>query len=512
MPLGKFLSRQSPRMLGLVFFGVMFGGTVVVLSYVFLGSLRHRESEIRREARQLAMAAAGLVDVEEHEKLVRPEQFNGAEYRRVLQPLLRYHRAHPEIQYVWTTRTPAEGSQLLVLETSTDPVIREAQLKRGRSQDVLPFLKADPVTEAGKVSIPVLQSGRAWVAPDFYTDAHGRYIEARAPLLDRDDRVVGYVGVDYALDSYFAQINEVRWTGVVALALALAVSVGVARTVSGMRRQTFLHLEQIERAEAEMRVQRDVATRATAAKSELLAIATHDLKNPLSAIAGMAGLMMRLKKMPNAKSSAADELEMLGSIHASAKHLGEIVRGILSNEGLEQGGVVFHPERIEVAALAQEVIRFNTPSAARKRITVEADLPATLMAVADPKLLREAFDNYLSNAIKYSLADTRVQLSLRWLETSGEIEFAVQDAGPGLSEADRAMLFQKFKKLTARPTGGESSTGLGLSIVKTIAERHGGKVGCESALGQGSRFWLRWPADLPALPATESSGSTRANA
>ena len=360
MPLAKFLSRQTPRKLGALFFGVMFGGTILVLGYVFIGGLRHREAEIRREVRELAVTAGGLVDVELHEQLVRPEQINGEAYRRAIRPLVKFHHGHPEIQYVWTTRTSDAERPLLVLETATDPGIRTRQLAKGRSQDILPFLGEDPVTEAGKASVPVLRSGQAWVAPDFYRDSHGSYIEARAPLLDRNDRLVGYVGVDYALDSYFAQINEVRWTGVVALAMALGVSLAVARSVSAMRRQTFLHLEQIERAEAEMRVQRDLATKATAAKSELLAIATHDLKNPLSAIAGMAGLMLRLKKMPHPKASAADELEMLDSIHSSAKHMGEIVRGILSNEGLEQGGVVFRPERTDVVALAREVVRFNT--------------------------------------------------------------------------------------------------------------------------------------------------------
>jgi signal transduction histidine kinase len=131
-----------------------------------------------------------------------------------------------------------------------------------------------------------------------------------------------------------------------------------------------------------------------------------------------------------------------------------------------------------------------------------------LTAVAGPKLLREAFDNYVSNAIKYSPADTQVRVALSLPEGTGEIEFAVQDAGPGLSDVDQAKLFQKFKKLTARPTGGETSTGLGLSIVKTIAERHQGRVGCDSELGRGSRFWLRVPVQSPAQPAAESSDST----
>jgi signal transduction histidine kinase len=77
------------------------------------------------------------------------------------------------------------------------------------------------------------------------------------------------------------------------------------------------------------------------------------------------------------------------------------------------------------------------------------------------------------------------------------VEFSVRDEGSGLSAGDQAMLFQKFKKLTPRPTAGESSTGLGLSIVKTVAERHGGSVGCESSPGQGARFWLRLPGRSP---------------
>jgi signal transduction histidine kinase len=71
------------------------------------------------------------------------------------------------------------------------------------------------------------------------------------------------------------------------------------------------------------------------------------------------------------------------------------------------------------------------------------------------------------------------------------VEFAVQDEGPGISEADQKKLFQKHTKLTARPTGGESSVGLGLSIVKRLAEAMGGSVGCESILGEGATFYLR---------------------
>lgn len=504
-----YLSRLSPRMLGLVFWVMIFGGSLVSTSYLYLQAERLVEAAVRLHVRNLAEAAAALVDVERHEAINRPEEIDSEPYRKLMRPLIAFHQRHPSIQYLWTSRFLPGDKQQLVLETVTDESIRRSQEEKGRKQAMFPALTVFDLTATSAKAMPALQAGKVYSFDDLlYDDSTGAYVEARAPLVDQKGKVIGYLGVDFARDSYESRIREVRRTGLITVLLALLVSILVAQVMAKMRRETFFHLAQVKQAEAEMRVQRDLATQATAAKSELLAIATHDLKNPLSAIAGMAGLMVRLKKMPTPKTSAADELEMLDSIHSSAKHMREIVGGILSNEGLEQGGVVFKPEKTDLAALAREVVRFNTPSAERKRIVLEFEGPAALPAVADPKLLREAFDNYVSNAIKYSPADTRARVALVRVEGTGEIEFAVQDAGPGLSEADQEKLFQKFKKLTARPTGGETSTGLGLSIVKTIAERHHGRVGCDSQLGRGARFWLRWPENPPATPAAESSGST----
>jgi len=496
-------------MLGWFFLVTIFGGSVVSTSYLYLQAERLEEAAVRLHVRNLAEAAAALVDVERHEAITRPEQVDTDAFRQLLRPLVTFHQRHPSIQYLWTARSLPGDKQQLVLQTVTDASIRRRQEEKGRRQAVFSALAVFDLSATSAKAMAALQAGKTYAFDDFlYADSTGAYVEARAPLLDATGKMIGYLGVDLARDSYESSIWQVRRTGLITLVLALLVSVLVAQVTTRMRRETFFHLAQVKQAEAEMRVQRDLATKATAAKSELLAIATHDLKNPLSAIAGMAGLMLRLKKMPNSKASAADELEMLDSIHSSAKHMGEIVRGILSNEGLEQGGVVFKPEKTDLAALAREVVRFNAEYAARKRITLETEVPAALQVVGDPKLLREAFDNYVSNAIKYSPAETQVRVSLGGVEEAGEVEFAVRDAGPGLSEADKEKLFQKFKKLTARPTGGETSTGLGLSIVKTIAERHHGRVGCDSELGHGSRFWLRIPVQAPAQPAAESSVST----
>jgi signal transduction histidine kinase len=103
----------------------------------------------------------------------------------------------------------------------------------------------------------------------------------------------------------------------------------------------------------------------------------------------------------------------------------------------------------------------------------------------------------VSNAIKYSPPGRRVSVRLKANQATAEIELEVQDEGPGLTVEDQSQLFQKFKKLSARPTGGETSTGLGLSIVKTIVELHHGRVGCESGPGRGARFWLKLPLQPP---------------
>ena len=107
------------------------------------------------------------------------------------------------------------------------------------------------------------------------------------------------------------------------------------------------------------------------------------------------------------------------------------------------------------------------------------------------QFVRQVFDNLISNAVKYS--PQRTTVSIRAYAESGHACVAVKDEGPGISEEDRVKMFGKFARLTARPTGGESSNGLGLSIVKRLAEAMSGTVECRSVLGEGSTFIVRLP-------------------
>lgn len=245
------------------------------------------------------------------------------------------------------------------------------------------------------------------------------------------------------------------------------------------------------KAQEELKTKKEAAEAAYRAKGELLAIASHDLKNPLSSIAGLAQIMLEMK-MAEPDASEQD-IEFLKSIHEASSHMFEVVKGILANEGLEQQGLTITENDIDLSTLAADLVQFAMPSAARKDIELSASIAPDIRFLGDKTRLREAFDNYISNAIKYSPAGKTVTVSLVSTENGKWIEFGVRDQGPGLTEDDKSKLFGKFKKLSARPTGGESSTGLGLSIVKAIIELHGGHVGCDSSLGQGAYFWARLP-------------------
>lgn len=493
----KHLSGLSPRGLAVVMFVLVFGGACGSIGVFFAQTQKLGLRAVHEHVADLARVAVAALDLDLHERLTSPDQFESDDYRRALAPLAQFHQRQPSIDFVFTIRETA-GKEFFILDTEADPTVHQQQLTRGRKPTIVRLLEPYQAPANSATARPTLEAGKIFVFPEPYADEYGKFVEARAPLFDRAGRYVGYLGIDYDLDLLNTRIAQIRRAALVALGLALAVGLLLARLAYDTRGKLIATMAALQRAEATALEQRDLATKASAAKSDLLAIASHDLKNPLSAIGGMAGLMLQEKRALPDSPVVREDIETLESIQASAQHMFGIVRGILMSEGLEQGGLPFSAAPVDLSALGAKIIQFNAGAAKRKHIAIQNEISPGLVLTADAKLLHEAFDNYLSNAIKYSSSGQSVVV--RAVPVTGEpaIEFSVRDAGPGLSADDQAKLFRKFQKLTARPTGGESSTGLGLSIVKTIAELHHGRVGCESQLGSGARFWIRLPLAPPA--------------
>ncbi len=182
-------------------------------------------------------------------------------------------------------------------------------------------------------------------------------------------------------------------------------------------------------------------------------------------------------------------------IIASAETMRHLVTDLLDVDAIEEGRFASNLEPCDLATLVREGVETNLPQASHKRIHVLAAETSTTAVRTDAKAARQILDNLISNAVKYSPHGSTVRVEL--VEQDDAAHIRVCDQGPGLSEEDQKNLFKKFCKLSAKPTGGESSNGLGLAIAQRLARALGGDIQCESQLGSGSTFILILP--LPAM-------------
>jgi len=232
--------------------------------------------------------------------------------------------------------------------------------------------------------------------------------------------------------------------------------------------------------------------RVNAYKNELLGKVAHDLKNPLGVILGRAEILEEvLKALPAAADGARSQV---GHIREAADRLLAMVDTLITDARADTVDMALRRERLDLVRLVRGVVEANAPLAERKRQAITVEAPAQLGLRGDPDRLSEAIDNLVSNAIKYTPLDRPIRVVVA--SRGGEALVTVTDAGPGLSPEDRTRLFGRFQRLSAKPTGGESSTGLGLSIAKRIVDLHGGRISAEPAPGgAGSSFTIALPAE-----------------
>ncbi len=232
----------------------------------------------------------------------------------------------------------------------------------------------------------------------------------------------------------------------------------------------------------------DALREASELKSQLLNIASHDMKNPLTAIREFA----RIVKDELGRDSHLQEL--LDLIYSSSNEMLHLVTQLLDSAALEGGHLQLDKRPVDLHQVAELIVHRNRATAESKGQTITYSAPevGSSVVMADFTRIQEAMDNIVSNAIKYSPRDKPIELRV---EKVGDlVRFSVRDQGPGLTDEDHKMLFGKFQKLSAQPTGGESSTGLGLSIVKQIIELHEGEVRAESNKEGGATFSIELAA------------------
>lgn len=270
--------------------------------------------------------------------------------------------------------------------------------------------------------------------------------------------------------------------------------------------------------------QNEQLTLLNAEKNELLGLVSHDLKNPLNSIMGMADLL----RSQQLHLSQEEQRQFACRIYETGETMLTLIHRLLEDNATELGSITLQQEPLQPALWITDVISAHLPAAQAKGINIyeHGENADALIIIADKVLLRQVLDNLLSNAIKYSPLGKNITVRVRQHHTQNASESVVQstalsyvsshslylrieisDEGPGLSEEDKANLFKKFTRLSARPTAGEHSTGLGLSIVKKLVELMQGKVWCESTYGQGATFIV----EFPAYPITTSESTNTQN-
>jgi signal transduction histidine kinase len=222
-------------------------------------------------------------------------------------------------------------------------------------------------------------------------------------------------------------------------------------------------------------------------KDEFLAIVSHELKTPLSAVIGFTELLGE----EGEGCLGPEQRGYLAEITAATDRLQTLVNDLLDMGRIQAGRFALHPAPTDLAAVLGEVHRHLEVLIRRKGLHLTTQLDALPELMIDPERVRQVLLNLLTNAIKFTPEGGR--LAVRVKPVGGMVRVSVTDTGPGIPASQQARIFERFGQVDTTATRGAGGTGLGLSIAKAIVEAHGGRIGVESRPGHGSTFWFTLP-------------------
>jgi signal transduction histidine kinase len=223
-------------------------------------------------------------------------------------------------------------------------------------------------------------------------------------------------------------------------------------------------------------------------KNRFLSIAAHDLRNPLTTIYTAADLITEELK----DKTSEETKEFLEMIKQSSKFMRGLIEELLDVSVIESGKLSIHLEPVNLSDLIRNNVALNRVIAGRKQITVEYHTEENLPILQlDRKKIEQALNNLISNAIKYSFPQSKVEIQSKC--ENNNLIISVNDEGQGIPQSEMNRLFKPFSRTSVKATSGESSTGLGLLIVRKTIEGHNGRVWAESQEKKGSTFYISLP-------------------
>lgn len=226
------------------------------------------------------------------------------------------------------------------------------------------------------------------------------------------------------------------------------------------------------------------------ARDQFVRIASHDLKNPLSVILASAKILENDAAIASSLNSQGHQL--IEMILRNAARMQEFIEDFLDFQAVKDGQLKLELGATDVNMVAEEAVRNNLEYARRKGIEFVVDLsPEVPLINADRARLAQVAHNLVSNAVKFCPEGASAVVRTR---VSGDgVAFEISDSGPGLTDEDMKQVFRMYARLSNKPTGGETSSGLGLAISKYMIDLHGGEIGAANNPAGGATFWFRVP-------------------
>ena len=230
--------------------------------------------------------------------------------------------------------------------------------------------------------------------------------------------------------------------------------------------------------------------RMNAERNRFLGMAAHDLRSPLS---GVYGLLQMMRDDP---ALSEDHRELVALMIDTCEGMVPLIDDLLDLAAVELGTLRLNLAPVSIRPFFEKVVAFSNTLAHSKGTRVRLECASSLPESVhwDPSRVTQIITNLVSNAVKYSPPRSEVRIEVGQVPGGG-VKVRVIDQGPGISPEEQASLFKPYARTSARPTGGEKSTGLGLAIARRVVTAHGGSIGVDSTVGSGAVFWFVLPAE-----------------
>ncbi|MBP7866167.1 MAG: PAS domain S-box protein [Acidobacteria bacterium] len=262
------------------------------------------------------------------------------------------------------------------------------------------------------------------------------------------------------------------------------------KAVEALREERALLARRVAERTAELSTANVELARASRMKDQFLANMSHELRTPLNAILGLAEALQEQTRGPLNER----QLHSLRTIEESGRHLLSLINDILDLSKIEAGKMEFNPQPILTEAVCQASLRIIRQAAAKKHISVDFEMDGQVMTItADDRRLKQILVNLLTNAVKFTPEGGSIGLNVSLNENRDRVVLTVWDTGIGIPREHLGDLFKPFVQVDSSLSRRYEGTGLGLALVASLVEIHGGTVEVESDVGKGSRFRVALP-------------------